>query len=250
LGFEDIEKTPELDMAMKRKDQAMMSEVQEDEPEGVHHTNQSDSKFEEGKEESACAVPARSSNSETETKAVNFSHNACSMEVIKQYGFQSTLRQESNGKVDRNNEESLIEPPGFERNLKKCKGPNCEHEPIFIKGDRNEKVSATSDESIGNNGIGHTQNQEVSRANPDKAARKTELLRPTTNNAQRSKETAENSLQKLANEAIEIGKILGVTVVQHMSTTKGSISKAVRKNTAPQVIEGKPKSRRQEGLKK
>jgi len=249
LVFEDIDGTPEPEMAMGSKDQAMLGGLQEDDPELVHYTNQPDSNFEKRKEESVCAIPARSINSETETKSVNFSHNACSLEVIKHYGFQTSLGHEGNGNVDRSNEGSLLEPPGFERNAKVYTGPTCDYEPIFNKGGQLEEVSATSDESTGNNQPGHTQSEKVSRANPKKTARKTGILR-SANTSQRSKGTTENSLQQLANEAIEIGKILGVTLVQHMSTTKASDSKNARKNTISRVVEGKAKSRRQEGIKK
>jgi len=57
-------------------------------------------------------------------------------------------------------------------------------------------------------------------------------------------------LQQLANEALEIGKILGVTVVQHERAAKAKDTKISRKSKAPLTQKVKARSRRQEDTKK
>jgi len=82
----------------------------------------SNSNFETRNEEPVCAMLADSINSDTRTKTAIFSNNGCSMEVIKDYTYLAALGHRGNEAFEGNDEESIQEPPGFEKVARSTKG--------------------------------------------------------------------------------------------------------------------------------
>ena len=133
LGFEDIDEIPEPVMVIGSKDHGMVVGLHEAEQDFEQRTNQKDSNFESRYEEPVCALRADSINSDTRTKTVNSNHNACSLDVIKDSGHLTALGHEWNGNLKRSNEESLLEPPGFEKITKGYNGHAYAHDPALNK---------------------------------------------------------------------------------------------------------------------
>ena len=143
LGFKDIEKDAESEANIGSKDQGIVVVRSDEEWQNIkQHATRADSNFEMGNEEPEpeYAMPAASINSDTRTKIANFSHNGCSIEVTKDYTQLTTLGHGINGVMERNNEESLLEPPGFEKVAKvqsehdvtQCPGVNMKCQPTGL----------------------------------------------------------------------------------------------------------------------
>jgi len=187
-------------------------------------------------------VPVESINSDTRTKTVNFSNNVCSMEVIKDYEHLTALGHEWNGNLERSNEESVLEPPGFERIAKVNKGHANDNELLPSKEGQQGELSL---ESPGVNQSGPSQQGKELRAIPNRKPKKT-TNQGAEGNSQGSKGNSEDSLEQLAIEALEIGNLLGVTVIQHKRPAKEKANKSSRKPKAPVARKGEARSRGQQ----
>ena len=248
LGFEDIGDNVEPAADIGSQNQRTVIGL-DDDVQGIKQlTPQKDSNFENRNEEPEYALPAESINSDTRTKTANFSTNACSVEVIKDYVKATTLGQEQNGAPECNNEESFQEPPGFERSVKphqrvadiKDQMCNQECQPV-----------GTINPSLVSAGVNQTdtiQSGRVLRSSTNKLS-KEPVNQRTTSHSKRLIENSEDSIQQLAKEALDIGKILGITVVQHEQAAKEIITESLTKCKKPLTQTGKARSKKQGSAK-
>jgi len=169
--------------------------------------------------------------------------------------------------------EDLPQPPGFERPTQAfiSKMQSSNHKPRGCKGNLSswhlvstsskrhpEKylakeswprgVRSTSSEPAGVNPTGSNQRGQELRSNPSKAPNRPDQQR-NGSESQCSSGSTEDSLQKIANEALEIGKLLGLTVIQHERFAKGRHTKSLRKCKKSQTQKGVTKSKNKEGAK-
>ena len=157
------------------------------------------------------------------------------MEVIKEYENVTALGQEWTGEVEARNEESVLEPPGFERVAKANNESAQENVPLPREEDNQEApLFETPD---GDRVDPSQQNKESKKIANTEAER----------NSQRSNGNSVDSLDQLAIEALEIGKLLGVTVIQHKRPAKDKVKKSSKKPETPVAKKGEARRRRQQG---
>jgi len=176
--------------------------------------------FETRNERAECAIPASSINSATRTKTANLSNDECSVEVIKKYTYLEALRLEDKRQQEEEAEESLQEPPGFE--------VKTHNDCAIISKPRG--MDCNSRERLGAAGFG---NSSRSTKLPVKAAQNIQSQDYIGRNSKSkgSQEKSEDSICKIAKQAEEIGKALGVTVIQHEKTTQRRDAQRLREDT-------------------
>ena len=117
LGFEDIEENVNPQDGNGSEDQRFPVCLDEDMDGNNQPADQvnSNSNFKKRNEGPVCAMPAISINSATRTKTANLSNEESSVEVIKKYTYLDALRLDGKGLLEGDDEESIQEPPGFEK---------------------------------------------------------------------------------------------------------------------------------------
>ena len=218
IGFEDIEDNMDPYAGNERGEQGSpigQQATMEDSHQIAGQLN-SNLNFETRNEGTVCAMPASSINSTTRTKTANLSNDEGSVEVIKKYTYLEALRLEGKKQQDDEVEESLQEPPGFEVSAhnKKAGMNDCaiihQCKPCGMECNTREDTDAV--------GLGN-----ISRSTklPVKSSQNIHSQDHIGRNSKSkcTQEKSEDSICKIAKEAEEIGKALGVTVIQHEKTT-------------------------------
>ena len=188
-------------------------------------------------------MPAISINSATRTKTANLSNEESSVEVIKKYTYLDALRLEGKGLLEGDDKESIQEPPGFE------KSANNRHAimngPAILKNQQLWGMEFTTCDITGETQPGSSPRDKELKPNPRRACSRPDQLR-IGSKSHCSTGNSEDSIQKIAQEADDIGKALGVTVIQHERVAKRSMSQRLRKGTEGQQQTGKTKSKGKE----
>jgi len=228
-GFEDLDEGGESDTGTR---QTVHRDEQENHGEAVRMSQENSSPNSnsgnriEQPEDSAVGT---SINSISRTKTVMCSQNERSAEIINRILSSRGVRID--GSKSQNTEESVQEPPGFERRDMLSQDPrNCS---VANAGDCLDAHNSTTEP---------LDVQVPSRVNkePNKESNSGNANTQHPKLQQSSSNTSEDSVGRIAKEVERIGKVLGLTVVQNKKTvTKRALS--LKKVKKPLHREGPPK---------
>jgi len=141
------------------------------------------------------------------------------------------------------NKESIQEPPGFENRPMlrlSLDSINC---PLVNEGIQTEEHNPEPVEAQDFKSASIDQASRVPKPKPSKVPKNCEQSK-YPKNPQCSKGNSEDSIQKIAREALHIGKILGITVVQNEKATTARITDSLKKCKKPLKQKGTSKSKK------